>query len=53
MLGLFLFTDALIVTKRTTRNHPFERCFDYNYQFVNCSSLIRLQIEDIPDSKCK
>lgn len=51
MLGLFLFTDALIVAKRTTRNHPFERYFDYNYRFVACSSLVRLQVEDIPDSK--
>lgn len=51
-LGLFLFNDSLIVTKRTVKHLPFERSKEESHVFVECCQLIRLRVEDIPDSKC-
>lgn len=53
MLGLFLFNDSLVVTRRTTKHLPFERSFDTVYRFEACTSLTRLRVDDIPDTKCK
>ena len=53
MLGLYLFNDALVVTRRTTRHTPFGRSVQHIYRFETCCSLNRLRIDDIPDSKCK
>ena len=53
MLGLFLFNDSLVVTRRTTRHFPFERATELNYRFETCAPLNRLRLDDIPDSKCK
>lgn len=52
-LGLFLFNDSLVVTKRTVKHIPFERSKEEVHVFVECCQLIRLRVEDIPDSKCK
>ncbi len=52
-LGLYLFNDSLVVTRRTLKNFPFERRVDYIYSFETCTSLNRLRVEDIPDSKCE
>ena len=53
MLGLYLFNDALVVTKRSTKNFPFERSKEFIYVFEAVTGLMRLRVEDIPDSKCK
>ena len=53
MLGLFLFNDALVVSRRTTKHFPFEQAVEHVYRFESCVSLTRLRIDDIPDSKCK
>ena len=52
-LGLYLFNDSLVVTRRTSKHFSFERQVDYNYRFEACAALHRLRVEDIPDSKCK
>ena len=51
-LGLFLFNDTLVVTTRTNSHVPFERCVEHIYTFDTCAVLLRLHLEDIPDSKC-
>ena len=53
MLGLFLFNDSLVITRRTTRNFPFDRAVEHTYRFEACASLNRLRVEDIADSKCE
>ncbi|ELU09648.1 hypothetical protein CAPTEDRAFT_119101, partial [Capitella teleta] len=50
-LGLFLFNDSMIVTKRTVKHFPFERSSVYNYKFDTCISLSRMIVEELPDSK--
>ncbi|CAH1798589.1 unnamed protein product [Owenia fusiformis] len=50
-LGLFLFNDSLIVTRRTSKHFPFERSVEQSYRFLTCVCLTRLRVEDIPDSK--
>lgn len=52
-LGLFLFNDSLVVTKRTVKHLPFERSKEEIHVFVECCQLVRLRVADIPDSKCK
>ena len=52
-LGLFLFNDSLVVTRRTSRHLPFERSVEHTYHFETCASLTRLRVRDIPDSKCE
>ncbi|KAI0209104.1 Epithelial cell-transforming sequence 2 oncogene-like [Lamellibrachia satsuma] len=51
MLGLFLFNDSLVITRRTTHNFPFDRAVEHTYRFEACASLNRLRVEDIADSK--
>lgn len=53
MLGLFLFNDALVVTRRTDRNFPFTRAREHTYRFESSLALSRLRVRDIPESKCK
>lgn len=51
MLGLFLFNDALVVTRRTDRNFPFTRAREHTYRFESSLALSRLRVRDIPESK--
>lgn len=51
MLGLFLFNDALVVTRRTTKHFPFERNVEHTYRFLYSLSLSKLKIIDVPDTK--
>jgi hypothetical protein len=53
MLGLFLFNDALVITRRTDRHFPFSRAVEHTYRFEVSLSLNRIKISEIPDSKCK
>lgn len=53
MLGLFLFNDALVVTRRTDKNFPFTRAVEHTYRFESSLALSRLRVRDIPESKCK
>ncbi|XP_044531381.1 epithelial cell-transforming sequence 2 oncogene-like [Gracilinanus agilis] len=50
-LSLFLFSDALLVSRRTVTHTPFERTTGTTYRFLALVALHRLLIEDIPDSK--
>ncbi|ESO84166.1 hypothetical protein LOTGIDRAFT_155489, partial [Lottia gigantea] len=50
-LGLYLFNDALVITRRTSNYYPFTRAVDYTYKFDVSLALNRLRITDIPDSK--
>uniref|UniRef100_A0A7N4NVH3 Epithelial cell transforming 2 like n=1 Tax=Sarcophilus harrisii TaxID=9305 RepID=A0A7N4NVH3_SARHA len=50
-LSLFLFNDALLVSRRTIVHTPFERTTETTYQFLALEVLHQLLIEDIPDSK--
>ncbi len=52
-LGLYLFNDSLLVTKQTTKHLAFEREVEHNYRFDTCTSLARLRLADIPESKCE
>ncbi|KAL4233601.1 epithelial cell transforming sequence 2 oncoprotein-like [Mactra antiquata] len=49
--GLFLFNDALVMTRRTSKHFPFSRAIEYNYKFEASISLNRLRVHDMPDSK--
>ncbi|WAR08896.1 ECT2L-like protein [Mya arenaria] len=49
--GLFLFNDALVMTRRTSKHFPFSRAIEYNYKFEASVSLNRLRIHNLPDSK--
>ncbi|XP_053396270.1 epithelial cell-transforming sequence 2 oncogene-like isoform X2 [Mercenaria mercenaria] len=51
IFGLFLFNDALVLTRRTSKNFPFSRAIEYNFKFEASISLSRLRIHDLPDSK--
>ncbi|XP_076076659.1 epithelial cell-transforming sequence 2 oncogene-like [Mytilus galloprovincialis] len=51
MLGLFLFNDALVITRRTDRHYPFSRAIEHTYRFEVSLSLNRIKISEIPDSK--
>ncbi|XP_062586271.1 epithelial cell-transforming sequence 2 oncogene-like [Saccostrea cucullata] len=51
MLGLFLFNDALVVTRRTDKNFPFTRAREHTYMFESSLALSRLRVRDIPESK--
>ena len=51
MLGLFLFNDALVITRRTDRHFPFSRAVEHTYRFEVSLSLNRIKISEIPDSK--
>ncbi|XP_056015999.1 epithelial cell-transforming sequence 2 oncogene-like isoform X2 [Ostrea edulis] len=51
MLGLFLFNDALVVTRRTDKNFPFTRAVEHTYRFESSLALSRLRVRDIPESK--
>ncbi|XP_051853813.1 epithelial cell-transforming sequence 2 oncogene-like isoform X1 [Antechinus flavipes] len=50
-LSLFLFNDALLVSRRTIVHTPFERTTETTYQFLALEALHQMLIEDIPDSK--
>lgn len=52
-LGLYLFNDALVITRRTSKHFPFSRAVEYTYKFDLSVALTALQVVDIPDSKCK
>jgi len=51
--GLFLFNDALVLTRRLSKHFPFSRAIEYVYKFEASISLNRLRIHDLPDSKGK
>ncbi|XP_076445720.1 epithelial cell-transforming sequence 2 oncogene-like [Babylonia areolata] len=50
-LGLYLFNDALVITKRTSKHFPFSRAVEYTYKFETSLALTSMQVIDIPDSK--
>uniref|UniRef100_A0A452IS83 Uncharacterized protein n=1 Tax=Gopherus agassizii TaxID=38772 RepID=A0A452IS83_9SAUR len=50
-LSLFLFNDALVISKRSISYMPFERTPKTTYQFLAAVALHRLVVEDIPRSK--
>ncbi|XP_075410012.1 epithelial cell-transforming sequence 2 oncogene-like [Tenrec ecaudatus] len=50
-LSLFLFNDALMVSRRGTSHIPFERTSKTTHQFIASVALHTLLVEDIPDSK--
>ncbi|GFS13318.1 epithelial cell transforming sequence 2 oncogene-like protein [Elysia marginata] len=51
MLGLYLFNDALVITRRTSKHFPFSRAVEFNYKYETSMSLVRMKVVDIPDSK--
>ncbi|KAH9525224.1 epithelial cell transforming sequence 2 oncoprotein-like [Bulinus truncatus] len=51
MLGLYLFNDALLITRRTSKHFPFSRAVEFIYKYENSLSLTRMKVTDIPDSK--
>ncbi|XP_071113963.1 epithelial cell-transforming sequence 2 oncogene-like [Haliotis cracherodii] len=51
MLGLYLYNDALVVTRRTSKHFPFSRAVEYTYKFEASVGLTRLSVTEIPDSK--
>ena len=52
-LCLFLFNDALVVTHEGSQFVPYTRRSEIFYKFMVALSLARLQVQDVPDSKCK
>ncbi|XP_062515219.1 epithelial cell-transforming sequence 2 oncogene-like isoform X2 [Corticium candelabrum] len=50
-MGLFLFSDALVVTSLTTKHFPLERAFARNHHYLASVALTNLQVFDCPDSK--
>uniref|UniRef100_A0ABK0L7E6 Epithelial cell transforming 2 like n=1 Tax=Rattus norvegicus TaxID=10116 RepID=A0ABK0L7E6_RAT len=50
-LSLFLFSDVLLVTSRSTSHTPFEKTCKTTYRFSASVALPRVLIEDIPDSR--
>ena len=52
-LGLYLFNDALVITKRTSKHFPFSRAIEYTYKFETSLALTSMQVVDMPDSKCE
>ena len=53
MNGLFLFNDALVITRRMSKHYPFSRAIEYTYKFEFSVALGRMRVHDIPESKCK
>ena len=53
MNGLFLFNDALVITRRMSKHFPFSRAIEYTYKFEVSVALGRMRVHDIPESKCK
>ncbi|XP_055888688.1 epithelial cell-transforming sequence 2 oncogene-like isoform X2 [Biomphalaria glabrata] len=51
MLGLYLFNDALLITRRTSKHFPFSRAVEFIYKYETSMSLIRMKVVDMPDSK--
>lgn len=51
MNGLFLFNDALVITRRTSKHFPFSRAIEYNYKFEVSVALGRMRVHDLPESK--
>ncbi|PIO37661.1 hypothetical protein AB205_0059650 [Aquarana catesbeiana] len=51
-LCLFLFNDALVISRRHIFYTPFKHVPSTSYQFMASVSLPRLLVEDIPDTKC-
>ncbi|CAL1534144.1 unnamed protein product [Lymnaea stagnalis] len=51
MLGLYLFNDALLITRRTSKHFPFSRAVEFIYKYETSMSLVRMKVVDIPDSK--
>ncbi|XP_059150154.1 epithelial cell-transforming sequence 2 oncogene-like [Physella acuta] len=51
MLGLYLFNDALLITRRTSKHFPFSRAVEFTYKYETSMSLNRMKVLDIPDSK--
>ena len=52
-IGLLLFNDALMITHILTEHHAFERSVKKTYLFKSSVSLVGLQVEDLPDTRCK
>ncbi|XP_006885063.1 PREDICTED: epithelial cell-transforming sequence 2 oncogene-like [Elephantulus edwardii] len=50
-LSLFLFSDVLLLSRRSISYIPFERTAKTTHQFIASVALHRLLVEDIPDSK--
>lgn len=50
-LCLFLFNDALVISRRHIFYTPFKHVPSTSYQFMASVSLPRLLVEDIPDTK--
>nr|DBA26708.1 TPA: hypothetical protein GDO54_010933 [Pyxicephalus adspersus] len=50
-LSLFLFNDALVISRRHISYTPFKHVPSTSYQFMASVSLPRLLLEDIPDTK--
>ena len=53
MNGLFLFNDALVITRRMSKHFPFSRAIEYTYKFEVSVALGRMRVHDLPESKCK
>ncbi|XP_069127414.1 epithelial cell-transforming sequence 2 oncogene-like isoform X1 [Argopecten irradians] len=50
-LGLFLFNDALVITRRTSKHFPFTRAVEHTYRFETSLSLTRLKVIDLDNTK--
>ncbi|XP_065830944.1 epithelial cell-transforming sequence 2 oncogene-like isoform X2 [Oscarella lobularis] len=50
-LGLFLFSDALLVTVLKTKHFPLERSFSQTHHYLASVALSNLQFSSLPDSK--
>ncbi|OWF50928.1 epithelial cell-transforming sequence 2 oncogene-like isoform X1 [Mizuhopecten yessoensis] len=50
-LGLFLFNDALVITRRTSRHFPFTRAVEHTYRFETSLSLARLKVIGLDNTK--
>ncbi|XP_068135599.1 epithelial cell-transforming sequence 2 oncogene-like [Hyperolius riggenbachi] len=50
-VGLFLFNDALVISRCNISYIPFKHVPTASYQFMASVSLPRLLVEDLPDTK--
>jgi hypothetical protein len=50
-IGLFLFSDALVITYLKTKHFPLERAFTRTHYYLASVALTNLQFSDCPDSK--
>eukprot|EP00118_Oscarella_pearsei_P010908 m.69595 g.69595 ORF g.69595 m.69595 type:complete len:1002 (+) comp35619_c0_seq14:25-3030(+) len=50
-LGLFLFSDALLITVLKTKHFPLERAFSQTHYYLASVSLGNLHFSGLPDSK--